>query len=84
MTDTEKASATLEHLLKPILTHPEAMTLNVIQGNVTIIVELSVHDEDHAYLSDEENQILHSLKHILSVTRFERKVVIELLSPVDA
>jgi predicted RNA-binding protein YlqC (UPF0109 family) len=84
MTDTEKASASLEHLLKPILSYPDAMTLNVIQGNATIIVELAVHGDDHAYLSDEENQILQSLKQLLAVTRFERKVVIELLAPVEA
>ena len=62
MTDTEKAGASLEHLLKPILSYPDAMTLNVIQGNVTIIVELSVHPEDYAYLNDEENQILQCRK----------------------
>ena len=42
-------------------------------------MEVNVHSEDFASLNAEDSNLFQSLQHILSVTRFERKVTLELL-----
>ena len=77
--DQEKLGQALEHFLRPILSHPEALSFNVVQGTHILMVEVNVHSEDFASLNAEDSNLFQSLQHILSVTRFERKVTLELL-----
>jgi predicted RNA-binding protein YlqC (UPF0109 family) len=77
--DQEKLNQALEHFLRPVLSHPEALSFNVVQGTHILMVEINVHSDDLAFLNAEDNNVFQSLQHILSVTRFERKVTLELL-----
>ena len=51
MTEVERAEATLDHLLRPLLGHADAFSVNFIEGKSVVIVEVSVHPEDFAYLN---------------------------------
>lgn len=77
--DQEKLNSALALWLTPLLSNPEAFSCNIVQGTHILMVEISVSDEDHAYLSAEDSQVFQSLQHLLSVTRFERKVSLELV-----
>lgn len=82
--DQAKLNRALEHFLKPLLGHPDALTFNVVQGTHIMMVELTVNSEDYTQLSAEENPVFQALQHILTVTRFERKVSLELLEPSES
>lgn len=82
--DQEKLNQALEHFLRPVLSHPEALSFNVVQGTHILMVEINVHSDDLAFLNAEDNNVFQSLQHILSVTRFERKVTLELLDGSDS
>ena len=82
--DQEKLSQALEHFLRPVLSHPEVLSFNVVQGTHILMVEINVHSDDLAFLNAEDNDVFQSLQHILSVTRFERKVTLELLDGRDS
>ena len=60
----------IEHLLHPILKHPDEMDLNIIEGKASVLVELKVHDDDAEELQRDDEQSLNAVRHILSPQRF--------------
>ena len=74
------AQALIEHVLKPIVSHPDSLEFNVIEGNAVIVIELKVHDDDVALLTDDDSELLQSLQQLLTVSAGERKPSLELLN----
>ena len=72
--------ALITHVLKPLVSHPEAMEFNVIEGTAVIVIEMRVHDEDVSVLTNDESALLGSLQHLLTVSASERKPSLELLN----
>ena len=81
MTEVERAEATLDHLLRPLLGHADAFSVNFIEGKSVVIVEVSVHPEDFAYLNQVEagDSLFQALQRLVSVTSKERKMSLDLL-----
>ena len=74
------AQSLIEHVLGPIVSHPEAMGFNVIEGNAVTVIELTVHDDDVAMLNDNDSELLHSLQHLLTVSAGKNKTSLELVN----
>jgi len=69
----------IEHLLHPLLQHPEEMKLNVIEGKASILVQLKVHDDDVDVVLGENESHIHAVRHILSIASGKRKPSLELV-----
>ena len=79
MEDAQRAQELLSHLLSPLLNHPEAMEVNIIEGSATVIVEMRVHEEDRSVLNEEDG-VLRNVQHLLTIASSERKFSLELLT----
>jgi hypothetical protein len=84
MTEIERTHAALDHLLVPLLSHAADYSVNVIEGKSVVIVEVSVHTEDFAYLNGDQDtegteSLFQSLQRLISVTSKERKMSLDLL-----
>lgn len=78
--DTEKIASILNHLVKPLLSHPAEMSMNVIEASATVLVEMTVHADDKEYLTSDEMTILRAVQQLLSVASSrERKYSLELI-----
>ena len=81
MSDKEKIEAVLNHLLKPLLSHPDDMALNMIEASATILVELTLHADDNAYLNSDDMHLLRAVQQLLSVASSrEKKYSLELMA----
>jgi predicted RNA-binding protein YlqC (UPF0109 family) len=69
----------LEHLLTPVLKHPEALSLQVIEGEDVMILEAVVHPDDRAALEDDEGRTLRSVRNVLSAAAGRRKATFDLV-----
>jgi predicted RNA-binding protein YlqC (UPF0109 family) len=74
------AQALIEHVLGPVVTHPDSLEFNVIQGNAVMVVELTVHDEDVSLLTKNDSALLESLQHLLTVSAGKQKTSLELIN----
>ena len=75
-----KLQELIEHVLRPIVSHPDAMEFNIIEGSAVIVIELTVHDDDVEVLTKDDNTIFQSLQQLLTVSAGERKPSLELLN----
>jgi predicted RNA-binding protein YlqC (UPF0109 family) len=69
----------LEHLLHPLLDHPEDMQVNITEGDSLILIELSLHADDDQELRGSKQEHLQSVKRVLSIASGSRKATIELV-----
>ena len=75
-----KEQALLEHVLLPILSQPEALEFNFIEGSAVVVIELKVHDDDVPLFTEDESQLLSALQQLLIVSGGKRKPSLELLN----
>jgi predicted RNA-binding protein YlqC (UPF0109 family) len=75
-----KLQELIEHVLHPIVSNPDAMEFNIIEGSAVIVIELTVHDDDVELLTKDDNTLFQSLQHLLTVSAGERKPSLELLN----
>jgi predicted RNA-binding protein YlqC (UPF0109 family) len=75
-----KLQELIEHVLRPIVSFPDAMEFNIIEGSAVIVIELSVHDDDVEVLTKDDSTLFQSLQHLLTVSAGERKPSLELLN----
>lgn len=68
-----------EHLLTPILSEPDALSLQVVEGESSILLEAVVSDADRAALEDDDERLLRSVRIILSAAAGRRKASIDLV-----
>ena len=78
-----KEQALLEHVLLPILSQPESLEFNFIEGSAVVVIELTVHDDDVALFTDDDSSLLNALQQILIVSGGKRKPSLELLNIAD-
>jgi predicted RNA-binding protein YlqC (UPF0109 family) len=71
--------ALAEHILRPILKHPDDLRLQVIEGEAAILLEAIVHAEDRAALEDEDARTLRSVRTILSAAAGRMKATLDLV-----
>lgn len=79
MEDSPRAQELISHLLMPLLSQKDGMEMNVIEGSATVIIELTLHSDDHELLRKDEEDLLRNLQQILTVASNERKFSLELL-----
>lgn len=71
--------ALVRHLVTPIVDHPDEVSLNVVEGEAVITLELKVHPDDFAAVDGERGRTLRSIRNILSAAAGSKKATLDLV-----
>lgn len=70
--------ALVRHLIEPLVAHPEAIQINDAGGEASIILELTVHEDDREVFEENEGRALRHVRTLLSAAAGRKKATIEL------
>lgn len=76
--------ALVDHVVRSIVKNPDAMRLNSVEGEASILLELSVAPEDLARVKGPNGDTLRAIRTVLSASAGRRKAVLELVEPSDS
>ena len=68
-----------EHLLKPIVAHPDDISIQVVEGDSATILEAVVHPDDRAIFDGDEGRTLRAIRNILSAAAGRRKATLDIV-----
>jgi len=71
-------------MVRSVVKNPDAISLNVTEGDASVLFELDVHDDDRARLLDGDNQLIAAMRQILAASGGNRRGVLELVGESDA
>jgi predicted RNA-binding protein YlqC (UPF0109 family) len=70
----------LEHLLLPIVQHPEDLDFAITEGESSVLIEMKLNSDDEALLLEDDSAKLFSIRHILSIASGSKKPSLEIVS----
>jgi predicted RNA-binding protein YlqC (UPF0109 family) len=69
----------VQHLVDPLVKHPDDVKIRVVEGEAAYILEMTVHDEDRSVFTENDGQVLHYIRTILSAAAGRKKATLDLL-----
>lgn len=69
------------HLTRGIVSKPDQVHVNAVEGEASVLLELTVAPEDAAVVKGEGGETLRAIRAVLSAAAGRRKAVLELLEP---
>lgn len=70
----------VEYMVRPLVDHPEDVSVNVLEGSASVLIELAVHEDDAAALREgDEGGIFAAMQKVVAVAGGNRKPVLDLL-----
>jgi predicted RNA-binding protein YlqC (UPF0109 family) len=70
----------VEFLARGLVSQPEDVRVNTIEGETVVIVELTVADDDVARIEGEEGRVINAIRQVLSAASGRRKTMLELVN----
>jgi len=67
----------VDYMVRSVVNHPDAISLNVIEGDASVLFELDVHDDDRVRLSAGEDSLMDAMRQILAASDGNRRGVLE-------
>lgn len=74
----------VEYLVKGLVSKPDAIRVHAVEGEASVLLELSVDPADLDQVKGPDGETLRSIRTLLSASAGKRKAVLELLEPSDA
>ena len=74
----------VEYIIQPLVQHPDAVSVNQIDGDASILLELRLHPEDVAAVRGEDSSLLRAIQQVLSASGGDRKPVLDLIEGSQA
>ena len=74
----------VDYMVRSVVKNPDAISLNVTEGDASVFFELAVADDDRALLLEGENQLIAAMRQILAASSGNRRGVLELVGESDA
>jgi predicted RNA-binding protein YlqC (UPF0109 family) len=71
--------ALVRHLVTPIVKHPDAISIQVVEGESVVVLELVVHPDDREIVDGDKGRTLRSIRSILSAAAGKRKATLDLV-----
>lgn len=71
--------ALVRHLVTPLVSHPEAVSIQTVEGEAVVMLELVVHPDDRARLDDDKGRTLRAIRNVLSAAAGSRKATLDLV-----
>ena len=75
--------ALVDFMVRSVVSNPDAVSLNVTEGDASVFFELHVDDEDRALLLAGDNQLIGAMRQILAASGGNRRGVLELVGESD-
>ena len=72
----------VEHLVKPLVSNPDAVSVNAIDGESVTVLELSVDAADRAIVEDEAT--MRAVRNVVSAAAGSKKATVELVGDGEA
>jgi len=66
-------------MVRSVAKHPDAIVINAVEGEASLLLELDLHAEDRATLLAEEGDLLAAMQQILGAAGGRLKAVLELV-----
>ena len=73
--------ALVDHVVRGLVQHPDEIRINTVEGEASILLELSVAPSDLARVKGPEGETLRAIRAVLSAAAGRRKAVLELVEP---
>ena len=74
----------VEFLLKPYLEHPEDLSINVVEGSASMLLEVRVHDDDFERVRGPEGANFQAIQQVVAASGGTVKPVVDLIEPGSA
>lgn len=71
--------ALVRHLVEPLVDHPEAVSIKVLEGEAVRMIELVVHPDDRDTVEGDKGRTLRSIRNVVSAAAGHRKATLDLL-----
>ncbi|MBW1877027.1 MAG: RNA-binding protein [Deltaproteobacteria bacterium] len=69
----------VHHLVDPLVKHADEVNIRMVEGDAAYILEMTVHDEDRNVFTNNDGQVLHYVRTILSAAAGHKKATLDLL-----
>ena len=67
-------------LARGLVTQPDDVHVNTVEGETVLIVELQVHDDDVSLILGDDGAIIKAMRQVLSAASGRRKTMLELVN----
>ncbi len=74
----------VSYIVRGLVDNPDDVQVNKIEGDSTVILELSVNPEDRELVTGDDGETLEHLKAVISAASGRRKAVLELVEDASA
>lgn len=71
--------ALLQHMIKGLVKSPDALQINAVEGESSVLYELTVAPSDVDSVKGPDGETLRALRTVLSASSGERRAVLELV-----
>ena len=68
----------LQHIISPFIASPDEVEVDIQEGDASQIITLQLGDADKAVLKANNEEVLHNVRHILSIASGSKKAVLRL------
>lgn len=69
----------VDYMVRSVVSHDEAISLTVTEGDASVFFELTVHDEDRAKITAGDRPLIDAMRQILAASDDSRRGVLELV-----
>ena len=69
----------VSYVVKSIVSQPDEVQINAIERDVSVLIELQVHEDDRVRLTANEGALLGSIQQVLAIAGGDRKPVLDLI-----
>jgi predicted RNA-binding protein YlqC (UPF0109 family) len=72
----------VDYMVRSVVKHPDSISLNVTEGDASVLYELDVHDDDRVRLSagQEGNTLMDAMRQILASSDDNRRGVLKFVA----
>ena len=74
----------VSYIVRGLVDNPDDVRVNKIEGDSTVILELSVNPEDRELVTGDDGETIEHIKAVLSAASGRRKAVLELVEDASA
>lgn len=71
--------ALVRHLVEPIVAHPDAVSIQTVEGEAVVLLELVVHPDDRERVDGDKGRTLRAIRNVLSAAAGSRKATVDLV-----
>lgn len=72
----------VKHLVTPLVSNPDDVSVQAVEGEALTVLELSVHDDDRSLFEDDST--MRAVRNVVSAAAGSRKATVELVGDAGA